>query len=67
MFSNSTYDMLSEAYKKETILKKMAMFVLTGKPNEHYLISNKEWQLVSDFTIVLEPFRDVTQLLCQSK
>ena len=58
--------MLSEAYKK-MVLKKMAMFVLTGRPNEHYLISNAEWQLVSNFTTVLEPFRDVTQLLCQSK
>ena len=57
---NSTYDMLSKAYKKRTIVENMAMFVLTG----NYLISNKEWQLVSDFTIVLEPFRDVTQLLC---
>ena len=45
----------------------MAMFVLTGRPNEHYLISNEDWQLVSDFTTVLEPFWDVTQLLCQSK
>ena len=43
------------------------MFVLTGRPNEHYLISNEEWQLVSDFTTVLKPFWDVTQLLCQSK
>ena len=59
--------MLSEAYEKNTILKKMAMFVLTRRPNEHYLISNEEWQLVSGFTTILEPFRDVTQLLCQSK
>ena len=60
---NSTYDMLSEAYEKRTVLEKMAMFVLIG----NYLISNEEWQLVSDFTTVQEPFRDVTQLLCQSK
>ena len=64
---NSTYDMLSEAYEKKMVLEKMAMFVLTGRPNEHYLISNEEWHLVSDFTTVLEPLRDVTQLLCQSK
>ena len=64
---NFTYDMLSEAYEKKIVLKKMAMFVLTCRPNEHYLISNEEWQLVSDFTTVLEPFRDATQLLCQSK
>ena len=61
---NSTYDMLSEAYEKKIVLKKMAMFVLTGRPNEYYLVSNKEWQLVSNFTTILEPFRDVTQLLC---
>ena len=41
---NSKYYLLSEAYKKKTVLKKMAMFVLTGRPNEHYLISNEEWQ-----------------------
>ena len=38
-------------------------FVLKG----NYLISYEEWQLVSNFTTVLEPFRDVSQLLCQSK
>ena len=53
---NSTYDMLSKACEKKTVLQKIAMFVLTGRPNEHYLISNEEWQLVSDFTTVLEPF-----------
>ena len=40
---SSTYDMLSEAYEKKTVLEKMAMFVLTRRPNEHYLISNEEW------------------------
>ena len=35
---NSTYDMLSEAYEKRTVLKKTAMFVLIG----NYLISNEE-------------------------
>ena len=59
--------MLCEVYEKKTVLKKMDMFVLTSRPNEHYLISNEDWQLVSNFTTVLEPFRDVTQLLCQSK
>ena len=64
---NSTYDMLSEAYEKKMILEKMVIFVLIGRTNEHYLISNEEWQFVSDLTIILETFRDVTQLLCQSK
>ena len=64
---NSTYDMLSKAYEKKIVLEKMVMFVLTGRPNDHYLISNEEWKLVFDFTSVLEPFQDVTQLLCQSK
>ena len=39
---NSTYDMLSEEYEKKTILEKKAMFVLIGRPNKHYLISNEE-------------------------
>ena len=39
---NSTYDMLSEAYEKKMVLEKMVMFFLTGRPNEHYLISNEE-------------------------
>ena len=47
---NSTNDMLSKAYEKKTILEKMNMFVLKFRPNEHYLISNEEWQLVSTFT-----------------
>ena len=48
---NSTYDMLRKAYEKKIVLEKMAMFVLTDRPNDHYLISNEEWQLVSDFTM----------------
>ena len=35
---NSTYDMLSEAYEKRTVLEKMPMIVLIG----NYLISNEE-------------------------
>ena len=61
---NSTYDMPNEAYEKKTVLEKKVMFVLTRRPNEHYLISNEEWQLVYGFTTVLEPFQDVTELLC---
>ena len=64
---NSTHDMINKAYENKIVLENMTMFVLTGRPNEHYLISSEEWQLMFDFTTVLEPFRDVTQLLCQSK
>lgn len=44
----------------------MTLLVLfDGKKN--YYMTDREWELFQNFMIVLKPFREVTQYLCQVK
>ena len=61
---NSTYDMLVAAHEKRRVLEKAAALV---DSQQHYCLEEEEWNLVSDFTTLFEPFRDVNQILSETK
>ena len=63
---NSTLEMINKALAKKVVLEKMATDVLNA-PKEDFTITASEWTLLEEFSLMLVPFAEATEMLSKSK